>query len=74
MTSITNESASGRAHVIVSESPVRAPLAADIAWSRHDAPAIGGIPIGNVAQIQRVPDSVVDFLGQPMNRREGRDI
>jgi hypothetical protein len=74
MTVISNPSAPGAPVQVVAESPVRQPLAGDIARSRHDAPAIGGIPIGNVAQIVSVPNSVVDFLGQPMNRRTGRDI
>jgi hypothetical protein len=72
MTTITNESASGRAHVIVSESPVRAPLAGDIAWT---TPTLA-IPLGFDAQIRPVPASCVELLGGVNTgvTRPGRDI
>jgi hypothetical protein len=65
MTSISNPSAHGTATPVTAEQPVRAPLDGFTPWV---TPTLS-IPLGADAQIQRVPDAVVDFLGQPMNRR-----
>ena len=65
MTVISNIASPGAPTHVVAESPVRQPLAGDIAWS---TPTLA-VPIGADAQIQRVPNAVVDRVGNPLNRR-----
>jgi hypothetical protein len=70
MTSISNPSAHGSPVQIVAEEKIRAPLAADIAWSNHaQNPAVAGYALGNVAQIVTVPNAIVDRVGGQQNRR-----
>ena len=69
MTVISNPSAPGAPSQVVAEQPVRAPLDGFTPWTTPGAPAVGSLPIGFDQQVQTVPNAVVDFLGQPMNRR-----
>jgi hypothetical protein len=70
MSSIFNPSAPGHPSQVVAEEKVRAPLDGFTPWA---TPTLA-IPLGADEQIVSLPNSVVDFLGMPMNRREGRDI
>jgi hypothetical protein len=69
MTSISNEAVSGRATVITSESPVRAPLLGGIPWTTPGAPAVGSIPLGFAQQVVTVPHALVDSAGGKQNRQ-----
>jgi hypothetical protein len=69
MANNTNPASPGSATPVTAESPVRRPLDSFTPWTTPGAPAVGGIPIGFDQQVQTVPNAVVDFLGQPMNRR-----
>jgi hypothetical protein len=46
--------ATGASHLIVSESPVRAPLDGFTPWTTPGAPAVGSIPLGFDAQVRPV--------------------
>jgi hypothetical protein len=66
---ITNPSAHGTAETVVSQSQPRDPIG-DKPWgapSQH--PAVAGFANTAETQVVTVPNSVVDFLGMPMNRR-----
>jgi hypothetical protein len=65
MTTITNIASPGAPTQVVAESPVRAPLAHDIAWT---TPALG-IPLGNLAQIATVSPERIEQAGGPIARR-----
>ena len=67
MTTITNIASPGAPVQVVAEQPVRAPLDGFTPWATPGAPAVGSLPIGFAEQVVRIPDSVVDLLGQPMN-------
>jgi hypothetical protein len=61
---ISNPSAHGTATTVVSEQPVRAPLAGNIPGS---TPTLS-VPIGHDAQVVRVPDSFAAATGGKLNR------
>jgi hypothetical protein len=69
MSTDTNPASPGYPQPVVAEQPVRAPLDGFTPWTTPGAPAVGSLPLGFAEQVVRIPDSVVDFLGQPMNRR-----
>jgi hypothetical protein len=73
MTVISNITSPGFPTQVVAESPVRAPLAGDIAWA---TPTLA-IPLGFDAQVRPVPASCVELLGgvnHGVNSQAGRDI
>jgi hypothetical protein len=73
MSSISNIASPGHPTIIVSESPVRAPLAGFIPWT---TPTLE-IPLGFDAQVVRVPLATQEFLGgknHGSNPRAGTDI
>jgi hypothetical protein len=69
MSSISNIASPGHPTIVVSEQPVRAPLDGFTPWTTPGAPAVGSLPLGYGEQVVTVPNAVVDFLGQPMNRQ-----
>jgi hypothetical protein len=69
MPTTNDPAATGSATIIVSQSPVRAPLAGDIPWAAPNAPAVGSIPITFAAQVRTVPQATVDSVGGRQNRQ-----
>jgi hypothetical protein len=69
MPNTRDPAATGTSHIIVSESPVRAPLDGFTPWTTPGAPAVGSIPIGFAAQVRTVPQATVDSVGGHQNRR-----
>jgi hypothetical protein len=65
MPTTNDPAATGSATIIVSESPVRAPLLDGIPWT----PAGDFPPIGFAAQVGAVPQAAVDLHGGKMNRQ-----
>jgi hypothetical protein len=77
MSSISNIASPGHPAIVVSESPVRAPLAGNIPWTAPNAPAIGSLALGFDAQVRPVPSALVEFAGglnYGSNPRAGKDI
>jgi len=66
MTSISNEAVSGRATVIVSESPVRNPIGGVAFTNRVENPAVAILP---TTTIRTLPDALVAAVGGALNRQ-----
>jgi hypothetical protein len=69
MPTTNDPAATGTSHIIVSESPVRAPLDGFTPWTAPGAPAVGSIPIGFAQQVRTVPLALVDLAGGKQNRQ-----
>jgi hypothetical protein len=69
MPNTRDPAATGASHIIVSESPVRAPLDGFTPWTSPNAPAVGSIPIGFAQQVRIVPQATVDSVGGRQNRQ-----
>jgi hypothetical protein len=65
MPSTFDPAARGSTTIIVSEAPVRAPLAHGIPWS---TPTLS-VPIGHDAQVRPVSRATVDQSGGKLNRQ-----
>jgi hypothetical protein len=66
VTIISNPSAPGAPIQIGAVEPVRDPIGGVAFTNRVENPAVAIFP---TTTISPVPDSLVDFAGQPMNRR-----
>ena len=77
MTKITNPASPGAPTQVSAESPIRAPLAGNIAWSNHTTnPAVAGWPVSQPgwpvsptdAHVKPVSQATVDAVGGKLNR------
>jgi hypothetical protein len=71
MTVISNPASPGAPTQVAPTQPVRDPIGGVAYTNRVTNPAVAIFP---TTAIRTVPDALIDFAGQPMNRHPGRDI